>query len=191
MTEAIQALTILEGFPLLPAASDARISISWINLTVGDFSTALEYALPALQTAREIHDLERQAYALDVLGNIYCKSNDYDHALENHHEALQLAEKIAIPEISMILFNNLANTLFEMKRFSEALPYSLKAIDLARNLGLLSEELIVITTISEILVGMKSYEEAEMYLQDLVITHKSFPEREKGANRRRTETYKW
>ncbi len=173
MTEAIQALTILEGFPLLPAASDARISIGWINLTVGDFSTALEYALPALQIAREIHDLERQAYALDALGNIYCKSSDYDHALENHHEALQLAEKIAIPEISMILFNNLANTLFEMKRFSEALPYSLKAIDLARNLGLLSEELIVITTISEILVGLKSFEEAGMYLQDALTKYQN------------------
>ncbi len=173
MTEAIQALTILEGFPLLPAASDARISIGWINLTIGDFSTALEYAMPALQIAREIHDLERQAYALDVLGNIYCKSSDYDHALENHHEALQLAEKIAVPEISMILFNNLANTLFEMKRFSEALPYSLKAIDLARNLGLLSEELILISTISEILVGMKSFEEAGVYLQDALTKYQN------------------
>ena len=27
--------------------------------------------------------------------------------------------------------------------------------------------------------------------KSLVITHKSFPEMEKGANRRRTETYKW
>ena len=166
MNEAIQALTILQGFSLLPAASDARISIGWINLITGDFSTALEYALPALHIARELHDLERQAYTLDALGNIYCKSSDYDHAIENHHEALQIAEKIAIPEISMVIYNNLANTLFEMKRFNEALPYSLKSIELARSLGLLSEELIVISTVADILVGMKSFEEAETYLHD-------------------------
>ncbi len=166
MNEAIQALTTLEGFPPLPAASDARISICWVNLFLGDFSTAQEYALPALQIARELHDLERQAYALDALGNIYCKSSDYDHALENHHEALQISEKIAIPEISMVIHNNLANTLYEMGHFSEALPYSLTAIDVAHSLGSISEELIVITTASEILVGMKSFEEAGEYLQD-------------------------
>ncbi len=173
MNEAIQALTILEGFPFLPAASDARISICWINLTTGDFSTALEYGLPALQIARDLHDREREAYALDALGNIYCKSSDYDHALENHHEALQIADEIAIPEISMIIFNNLANTLYEMKRFSEALPYSLKAIDLARSQGLISEEIILISTVSEILVAMKSFEEAGLYLQDALTKYQN------------------
>ena len=166
MSDAIQAITILEGLPALPAASDARISICWVNLFTGDFSTALEYALPALRIARELHDQERTAYALDALGNIYCKSTDYDHALENHHEALQIAEEIAIPEISMILHNNLANTLFEMRRFSEAYPYSLKAVDLARQLNLLPEELLLTTTLSEILIGMKSFEEAGIALQD-------------------------
>ena len=166
MNDSLQALAILDGLPVLPASSDARMSICWINIYIGDYSTAMNYALAALKIARKINNLERQAYALDSLGNIYCKSTEYDHALESHMEAVHIAEEIGIPELGAVLYNNLANTLYEMGHYAEAHPYAWKALQLATEQGLVSEKLIVKTTMSEILTGMKSFDEAGFYLQE-------------------------
>lgn len=171
MPDLSRALSILDTLPPLPATCDARCAICWVNIYIGEYSTAMDYALQAVQLARSLDHKDRLAYALDLLGILYTQSGEFDQALESHHEALATAATINIPEISMVLFNNMADSLYHMGRYPEALEYSMKAVSLAKEHGLLQKEMTFKSSVAEILTKLGRFPEAEAYLTDDIVNY--------------------
>jgi diguanylate cyclase (GGDEF)-like protein len=166
LNDSIQAMTLMEGLPLLPAACDARCSIAWVKNYSGEASTALDYALPAVQIARELKDLEREVFALDLLACCYAILNDMPDALEQHLSVLQMLPAIESPAIHMIVYNNHAVFLNESERYEEGYEFSLKSINLAREHGFADEEIIFISTLVISLTMLGKYTQAETILRE-------------------------
>ncbi len=175
LNDSIQAMTLMDGLPLLPAACDARCAIAWVKNYSGEASTALDYALPALQIARDLHDLEREVYAMDLLACCYALMNDIPDALEQHAVVLQMLPAIESPVIHMIIYNNHAVFLNESNKVEEGLEYSERSVNLARQHGYADEEIIFISTMVISLTLLKKYTQAETLLRETLnkIKHKT------------------
>ncbi|MCX6064569.1 MAG: diguanylate cyclase [Chloroflexi bacterium] len=161
---------------------DARLSICWSYLYLGEFSIAFDHALLALKLARELGCKEREAHAQDALGSVYSKSAEYQNAIESHHEALRIVHDINDITFEAMVLNNMACSLLDMGNLPEALSASLKSIELTQHLGLYEEELIFYTTVADILIKMQEFERAKYYLEEAL-------EKTSGAEFKKTHAY--
>ncbi|MEI6289958.1 MAG: diguanylate cyclase [Chloroflexota bacterium] len=165
LERSFNALQLIEKTPANITGIDARITISLVNLSLGDYATAYAYTMPALQLSRNLNLNDREAHCLDTLALIYAHTNDLNEALQHHLAALQLTREVKDIESEAFVLNNLAVTLFEMGNFKDSYLSAIQSIELMRRLELFSDEIIVATNITKSLVKMKAFEQAESYLQ--------------------------
>jgi diguanylate cyclase (GGDEF)-like protein len=164
ITQCIEALSILNNLPPTPALIDVWVAMSWIHIYLGSFPVALDYALKALNLARELKDRHREAWAMDAAASTYGVSADPDSSIPMHSQAALIFSEIGDVEGQARTLNNMACTLLESGQLDQALEASLKSLDLARQTGMKMETVIFACTACDILIAKGDYQQAERYI---------------------------
>lgn len=94
-----------------------------------------EMAFQAYSMFKSLGDLNGQALALNLPGNIYERQNQYVEAIEHHHRSLQLRQATGNVAGQAGSLNNIGLAYSEMNQIPEALEYLFKSLDLAESIG--------------------------------------------------------
>lgn len=165
LERSFHALELIEKSSDSITGIDARVTISLVNISLGDYATAYAYVMPALQLSRMLNLPDREAYCLDTLAQVYAQTSELNEALQHHLAALQLAREGKDVEAEAFILGSLSDTLYEMGNYKDAYLSAIQSIELMRRLELFHEEINAAVKISRSLVKMKAFDQAESYLQ--------------------------
>lgn len=103
-----------------------------------------------------------QAFALQLIANVYWNQNDFDRALAFRQQAMRLYERSDFREDLVIEYNNLANDLSGMGRHTEAKKALMRALRILQTSGAQDphQANLVYGTLGALHVTMKDYDSA-------------------------------
>lgn len=128
-----------ESLPLqekyLPASRYALGSVYFGLADIAMENFQFDEALAFANQYRSLyHDLPyEQAFALQLIANVYWNQNDFDRALAFRRQAISLYERSDFREDLVIEYNNLANDLSGLGRHAEAKEVLMKALRIMQN----------------------------------------------------------
>lgn len=102
---------------------------------LGNPMEALRYHEHSLQMARDQHDRQSEARALDNLGLDFFSVGNFGLAQRHFQDAYQIAEKVADPYECVAMRDHIGMTLRELGKFEDAEKILLETLQAARNLG--------------------------------------------------------
>ncbi len=163
MSEASQALALLEpGLPS-PVLAEVLQSIGWTHYCMGDFTEALENLLQAVRVAEGVGDRSLEAYMLDSIGSVQASSGHSDAAIECQQRALQIHRELGDKTGEALVLNNMAYTYVELGDNDRALSSSLASLEFAAEGQREYFLAAVLDTVSHVLYKMELFDEAETY----------------------------
>jgi len=160
-----QALAILETTPQPVLRTDALTILARAYWGLGDYAVALDCALDALKLTRENGAQDREAYALDVIGNIHAEMRQFEIAINAHQDALQIYRRMEDKYGESLVLNNLADTYLISGNLDDALNTGLESLRVAQANGVSQIEMASLGTIGEIYLARQDYDHAATYLQ--------------------------
>ena len=160
-----QTLTELKGYPPNQAEACAQIQLSWNYFYLGEYSTALEWGMRALETARVCRSRIREASALDVVASIYSVMSDHPQALACHAEALRVVDESGDEQEKTVILNNAALSLMSAGKLREALETGLRGLEQACQLGMTPFISNYHDTAAQIYLALGNVESAESTLR--------------------------
>lgn len=114
--------------------SDVLTSMCDIYRLNGEIEQALKCAKQAITLAKNIHDKDREAKALEYMGLAYVGDKNYDQGINCYEEALALREQTGhLPRQAMVLSYlsfALANSSCEEQSLNQAIEYYKKALEI-------------------------------------------------------------
>lgn len=112
--------------------SDVLTSMCDIYRLNGEIEQALKFAQQAITLAKNIHDKNREAKALEYMGLAYVGEKSYEQGINCYKEALALREQTGhLPRQAMVLSYlsyALANSSSEEQNLNQAIEYYKKAL---------------------------------------------------------------
>ncbi|HSL44932.1 MAG TPA: diguanylate cyclase [Anaerolineales bacterium] len=165
ISQCIEALSLLKDLPPVPALSDVWIAMAWIHIYLGNYPAALDYGIKALNLARELGDLHREAWALDAVASSDGASGDAESSIAMHNQSVAIFREVGDAEGQARTLNNMACTLLEVGQLDEALQASLESLQLARQTEMQAEVVIFAGTVGDILIEKGDYHRAEEYIR--------------------------
>ncbi len=160
----LQVLSLLEGYPVIPPLIKAKNCLGWIYFHLGDYSTAMEWALQGLQHSQERNLPNTEATAFDLIANIHATVNEFPQALRAHQAALHIARTINHKPLEAKNLNNIAMTQVAMGDFETALETSLNCLSMFQELNSILDIANCYDTMAQIYLGMGDYLQAETNL---------------------------
>jgi diguanylate cyclase (GGDEF)-like protein len=165
MSEASQALALLEpGLPT-PVLAEVLQSIGWTHYCMGEFTEALENLMSAVRIAEEIGDTSLQAYMLDTIGAVQASANHSDAAIECQQRALQIHRELGDATGEALVLNNMAYTYAELGDFERALSAAMAALDFASKEHRDYFLVAVLDTVAYVHYRMGKLDDAESYAE--------------------------
>jgi CHAT domain-containing protein/tetratricopeptide (TPR) repeat protein len=122
------ALTHWESAEDLFEQARTLYSIALYYIAVGDQQNSLDYATRALPVARASHDGKAEAWALDVMGQVYERFDDKRKAVEYYDQALPLMRSTKDRDGEANTLNFLAAAYLRLGEKRKALDYLEQAI---------------------------------------------------------------
>ncbi len=163
MSEASQALALLEpGLPT-PVLAEVLQSVGWTHYVMGEYTEALENLMEAVRVAEDIGDTSLQAYMLDSIGAVQASAGHSDAAIECQQRALQIHRELGDETGEALVLNNMAYTYVELGDTDRALSAALKALDFASEENRQYFLVAVLDTVAFVHYMMGALDEAESY----------------------------
>ena len=143
----------------------ARLYIGANSERIGEYSTALKYAIPALERFEEIKDTFGIINGLITIGNSFTNSANLEQGLTYWKKSLPIAKQYQNDFTYTTILNNTADCFNKMHLPDSALPYIQEAMrpnHVLKDTGLLAA---VSGTLGETYLGLKEYEIARPFLK--------------------------
>ncbi|MCP4584219.1 MAG: tetratricopeptide repeat protein [candidate division Zixibacteria bacterium] len=139
MTKLIKAKSLVEeAGKIIPRARILQL-LAAVQLSLGNYDQALEYAFSALRTFRETDDRLSEAWMLHGIGNAYHDFGDYERSLEYYTKSLDAFEGLE-ESLRKILgaaraLNGLGSVYQTLGQYDKAREYHLKCLDIFKKNG--------------------------------------------------------
>lgn len=166
----LEALALLDDQHPTHTTIDAQLMLGWMQLHIGNYSAAMDWALKALQHSRALALPVNEAKALDLIASVQGLLTDFPQALSAHETALQIARANQDKKEEIFILNNMAMTLLDAGDYASALEKGLHCLNLAHQHTMLDAELNAHDTVGQILVAMGDFDQAEAHLQEALQT---------------------
>lgn len=163
-----QALALLNADDASLNRLRAYYTLSWNHFFLGEYPSALDDGLRALNLARQLESRLEEAWALDVLGACHGSLNDWAHSLPEFEEALRIFRELGEGPGQVRVLNNLGYALYSKRESLPALEMAEQALRLSRQLGMLLDFYNGCCTVAQILIDIGRLDEAEAHLQNAV-----------------------
>ena len=163
LSQAGQAIALLEPLGPSTVLGEALGTLGWTHFFLGDYVEALEALMRALHVSETIGDTGLQAYALEKTGSVHASSGHCDVALDLQQRALALHRELRDPLGEATVLNNMAYTQMDLADYDGALESAHAALAWAS--GGEHRYLLcgVLDTIAEIHLRVGEPDEAEEY----------------------------
>lgn len=129
---------------------------------------ALEYANEAISTAKKSKDINIQADALSLLGELYSKQNDQKNALKYYEAELELREKMPPTEHLAKIYYTVASIYRTQDKLRRAAGYYEKSLQSARKLSLKPLILMNYEALFSTSYDLANYKEAMGYFKSYI-----------------------
>jgi diguanylate cyclase (GGDEF)-like protein len=128
-------LRFLEMMGSRAAQVSIRNAIASVAYQIGDYATAMEYALRALSLAGETKQHKGQGSALNLLGNVYFKRSDYPASIDCYQRSLAVFTEIEDRYWQAGIIGNHANVCLKMGDYEQAREMHLASLHLREAIG--------------------------------------------------------
>jgi diguanylate cyclase (GGDEF)-like protein len=167
-----QALTDLQAahalLPQEPSAVRTRVlrGLSIAHEHMGALDSALEWALQAVDSARDLGDERQRADCLLSVGVVYSRCGDPEQGLAHYRQVLELYEAAGERRRCVSVLNNMGINLKNLGRLEDALEHFDRAAALALSLDEPAMALPVQPNRAEVLWRLGRHEQACTCLRD-------------------------
>jgi two-component system, NarL family, sensor histidine kinase UhpB len=107
--------------------------------SLGNIQSALSSLHTSLKFFEALYDIEKQTYALNIIGTIYKEQGEWSKAIENHNKAIALGQKINHKQSIGFSYACLGIAYMDKKEYTLALQYFKKEIELYTELGIIQD----------------------------------------------------
>ncbi|HRG57871.1 MAG TPA: adenylate/guanylate cyclase domain-containing protein [Bacteroidia bacterium] len=107
----------------------------YLGWRIGNYDTAIYFALSAIKISEKIHYKKGEASALNNFGQVYFHQGKTPEALKSHFEALKIREHIKDNYGMAGSLNNIGNIYVLLKNYPEALKYLNAAVVINTNIN--------------------------------------------------------
>jgi diguanylate cyclase (GGDEF)-like protein len=163
LSEASQALALLESHPITPVVGWLYETVGWTYFFLGDYVQALDHLTSALRIAEETGDKSLEAYALDRIASVQGSAGQLVVSLETHERALAMQRHQGDRLGEAHALNNMAYTYIELGELGAALKAAERALALTQEVGSINLLAGVYDTLSEVELQRGILGEAERY----------------------------
>ena len=163
MSQASQAIALLDSDEPSLILTDLYDTIGWIRFSQGNFVDAIEVLVQAMRMAEEVGDLTAKAKSLDTMGMVHEVSGHPSDALEEHLRAIELYRE-ADDEVNLALArNNLAYAYVSLGDYDSALETAKAALDYVSTREHRHIEVAVLDTVAAVYLAMGDPDTALTY----------------------------
>jgi two-component system cell cycle response regulator len=154
LSQASQALALLDSLESSTILGDLYFAMGWARLFQGDFAEAIVVLTEAERIAEEVGDRGAEAYAVDAMANVYAVSGHPDDALEGHRRALAIQQDLGDELSAARVRNNMAYTYMELGQYDAALESAEAALKFISEHGHEHIEMAVLDTLASVHLAM-------------------------------------
>jgi diguanylate cyclase (GGDEF)-like protein len=162
----LQALSVLDEQNPIPATISAQFSLGWVQLYLGDYSAAMEWALKALHNSQALVQPNKEADVLDLIASVHCLQGEYAQAILGHERVLSILHGVQDEKREVLALNNMSMSLFKSGDLIAALATAQQSLRLARLKGMTFAQAVANSSVGEILVAMGDFSGAEACFMD-------------------------
>ena len=163
LSEASQALSLLESQPVTPVKGALYQTVGWTRYFLGDYVQALESLKRALRVAEETGDRSLEAYVLDRIASVQSSAGQPTVALETHKRSLTMHREGADRLGEARALNNMAYTYMDLGKLGAALEAAARSLALTQEIGSVHLLAGVYDTLAEVELMSGKLDEAERF----------------------------
>lgn len=170
-----EALELLKDQTGGRALANVRLQLGWMYDYLGDYSSAVDWGIKALQAASELGNHTLHARALDLVACVHSQMDDHAAAKQYHAESVRVSEQTCEYYHHATILNNQAMTQLYAGDLEQALATARFSLEMGRALGMRRHVSNFADTVGEILMAMGRHEEAETVLDEALQAAQSLP----------------
>jgi len=163
LSQAAQALGLLESRSPSVALGDLYDCVGWCHFCLGDYAEAFDYLTKAIAVADAIEDSSLRAYVLDSIGGVHAATGKAEAALDTQNNALALHQELGDSMGESLVLNNMAYTYLELGDYTSALEAAHEALRYAETEGRHHLRMWVLDTLADVYLAMGDAAQAERY----------------------------
>jgi diguanylate cyclase (GGDEF)-like protein len=163
LSEASQALALLDSQPDTSAAGSLYQTIGWTSYLLGDYVLALDNLKRALRIAEKTGDRSLEAYVLDRIASVQGSAGQLVVALETHERSLAMHRELGDRLGEARALNNMAYTYLDLGAHDDARGAAEHSLVLAQEIGSVHLLAGLYDTLAEIELRSGNLEAAERY----------------------------
>lgn len=169
LSQALEALTILEEENLPELMSAVLYTIATNYMLLGNLSVSLDYYMRQLEVCERVGDEEGYAMALLGLGNLYGEMNDYASAQSYNEQSLTVFQRLTGKAYWIaLLLNNICYNYFQQGDYAQALSWGEQGLAYTRLQKNQRLEGALCNSIAEIYLHLNEPDKALEYLETAV-----------------------
>ena len=163
LSQAGQALGLLESLSPSLALGDLYDCMGWCHFCLGDYAEAFDYLTKAIAVADAIEDSSLRAYVLDSIGGVHAATGRAEAALDTQNQALALHQALDDSMGESLVLNNMTYTYLELGDYTSALEAAREALRYAETEGRHYLRMWVLDTLADVYLAMGDATQAERY----------------------------
>ena len=163
LSEASQALSLLESHPVTSVTGSLYQTIGWTRYFLGDYVQALDSLNEALRVAEQTDDRSLEAYVLDRIASVQSSAGQPAVALETHKRSLAMHRERGDRLGEARALNNVAYTYMDLGKLGASLEAAERSLALTHELGSVHLLAGVYDTLAEVELRSRRLDEAERY----------------------------
>lgn len=161
-----EALRITTAYSDRVGQGHALHNLGIVNDILGNYSTAMQNYVQAIDLFSELNMQKDQAIILSHIGQLHRKQNNPLKALDIYMQALAIHRQLGDMKSLGVTHNNMGNAYKDMSHFTNAINAFEKALTIFDSLHLAKEKTYVQNDIAEVFILKSNYQEAEKLLQN-------------------------
>jgi diguanylate cyclase (GGDEF)-like protein len=163
LSQANQALGLLDESVSCVVLGELYDTIGWAHFTTGDYAEAFESLIRAQSIAEAVGDRNLQAYVMDSLANLQSSTGHPSDALANQLRAAAIHRELGDLVGEATTLNNMAYSRMELGDFGGALRSAKAARDYAEQAHLHALLVGVLDTLCDVYTGLGDLDAAEKH----------------------------
>ncbi len=163
LTQATQALAILEpGEPSL-ALGEVYEALGWTHYHMGDYVRALDFLMRALDVAERLEERNLQAFALDRIAAVHASAGHPEIGRTTHERSLEMHRELGDELGEALALNNIAYSYMDLDDLEHARTCARASQRYCERSGNLYLHMGVYDTLAEISILDGDLDSAEKY----------------------------